>query len=150
MKRPSGERNDGRFDAFRLAERGAVLSGRLDAVDLPRLGDALHDDADATGPIEWRIAGSHDAQGRPALNVAVEGSVPVVCQRCLASFAWPVAQHCELLLAHDEVELARLDADSEAEVLLADGPLDPVAVVEDELLLTLPYAPFHQGECPPA
>ena len=47
-------------------------------------------------------------------------------------------------------ELARLDDASEGEVLLADRPLEPAMLVEDELVLTLPFAPRHEGECPPA
>ena len=50
--------------------------------------------------------------------------------------------------AHDDAELARLDADSDVEVIVADGPLDPAALVEDELLLTVPYVPRHEGNCP--
>jgi uncharacterized metal-binding protein YceD (DUF177 family) len=44
-------------------------------------------------------------------------------------------------------ELARLDGDSELEVVLAQEPLDPMALVEDELVLATPFAPRHT-ECP--
>ena len=57
-------------------------------------------------------------------------------------------QATELLLAGNEREFATLDADSEAEAILADGPLDPAVLVEDELVLTLPFAPRHEGACP--
>jgi uncharacterized protein len=69
----------------------------------------------------------------------------LVCQRCLNPFAVPVAQETMLLLAGDEAELARLD-DAEPEVVLANAPVDPVALVEDELLLSLPFSPRHE-EC---
>ena len=46
-----------------------------------------------------------------------------------------------LLLAHDEQELAHLDESDEREVLLAAGPLDPLDIVEEELVLSLPYVP---------
>jgi uncharacterized protein len=58
-----------------------------------------------------------------------------------------VSQHTELLLAHDEAEMARLDNDSELEVVLAQGPLDPLTLVEDELVLATPFAPRH-AQCP--
>ena len=52
------------------------------------------------------------------------------------------------LLAKDERELARLDEDDEHEVVLASAPLDPRVLVEDELLLTLPFAPrCERPEC---
>ena len=60
----------------------------------------------------------------------------------------PVAQRTLLLLARDERELARLDAeDHEHEVVLADAPLDPLTLVEDELLLTLPLRRGATREC---
>jgi len=47
-------------------------------------------------------------------------------------------------------ELARLDAE-EIEVVLATERLDPLTLVEDELLLSLPFSPRHaDGECDPA
>ena len=41
-----------------------------------------------------------------------------------------------------------LDAETDGEVILADRPLDAATLVEDELVLTLPFAPRHEGECP--
>jgi uncharacterized protein len=47
-----------------------------------------------------------------------------------------------------EAEGDALDAGSDEEVLVAAEPLDALALVEDELLLSLPYAPTHaDGEC---
>ena len=70
------------------------------------------------------------------------------CQRCLAPFAYPVAQRTVTVLARSESDADALDAESDDEVLVADHPLEPVALVEDELLLTLPFAPMHaEGAC---
>ena len=142
----SGMRSEGHFDAFDLAARGARIDGRLDLPSRPRLEDRL-----APGPatITYRIVGTVDALGRPALMIELDGTVPLTCQRCLEAFALPVRQRTLLLLARDEAELASLDEDDEHEVLLAAGALDPLALAEDELLLTLPYAPRHaDGTCP--
>ena len=134
-------RPEGRFDGFGVAARRAVIAGHVDATALPRVADLLADEQDDAG-VEYRITGSADTGGRPALDVSLSGAVPLTCQRCLRPFRWPVEQSTLLLLARDERELARLDEeDHEHEVLLAAAPLDPVALVEDELLLTLPFAP---------
>ncbi len=134
-------RPEGAFDAFRLAGRGQELAGNVDAATLPRVADRL---APGPAPIRWRIAGKADASGRPALEVRLDGEVPLECQRCLRPFRWPIAQSTLLLPARDERELARLDADDEHEVIAASTPLPPLGLVEDELLLTLPFAP-HCG-----
>ena len=133
-----------RFDAMRLARERGVVEGRVDARTLPRIADQL------TGPstVDWRIEGTSDAAGRLALRVGLRGNVTLECQRCLEDFAWPIDVTTEVLLARDEAELAALDADSSLEVVLAEGPLDPLALVEDELVLALPFAPRHpDGTC---
>jgi uncharacterized protein len=135
-----------RFDAFRLADRGETLAGEIDVARRERVADRL---AKVAGPVtvSWRIEGGHDALDRPALTVAIRGTVPLVCQRCLQSFDAAIDTRSELLLARDESELARLDA-GEAEVLLASAPLDAATLIEDELLLSLPFAPMHpEAQC---
>jgi len=147
------DRVAGRFEALGVARRRAVIEGQLDAARLPRLEDMLalpeetSDEAAPDAPaaaaeLHYRIAGTADGAGRPALEITVSGSVPLTCQRCLQAFAWPVEQRTVVLLARDERELAQLDEeDHEHEVVLANAPLDPLTLVEDELLLTLPYVP---------
>lgn len=128
------------FDAFDLVRRGASLRGKLDRASLPRAADRLAPDGDRA-EVSWQITGTTDPSGRPALKISLDGVVPLVCQRCLQAFAWPVAQETLVLLSRSERELALLDADDEHEVVLAASPLDAVALAEDELLLTLPFVP---------
>jgi len=142
-------KHPGRFDAFGVAAHQGVVAGRSDAVQLPRVADMLAVEGGAA-EIEYRIVGAADGAGRPALEVTLVGTVPLTCQRCLQPFPWPVEQTTLLLLARDEAELARLDGeDHEHEVVLADAPLDPLALVEDELLLTVPFVPrCPEATCP--
>ena len=140
-----GRASPGRFDASRLGRERAVMEGSVDAHELPRVGDLL---SEGPATIAWRIEGTVDPSGRPALRIGLRGAVMLVCQRCLADFEWPIDQATEVLLARDEAELAALDADSSLEVVLAQGPTDPLTLVEDELVLALPFAPRHpDGEC---
>lgn len=135
----------GKFDAFRLARDRAQLEGDVDAVTLPRIADRLVEDR---APLHWRIRGIADPLGRPALALDVEGVLPLECQRCLGAYHWPVDQHAEVLLARDAAEVARLDNESDLEVVLASAPVDPLELVEDELVLSVPFAPRHpDAEC---
>ena len=143
----TGKAPETRFDAFKLARRAGTIGGSLDARTLPNLADTLAPGDDPV-PIDWSIEGRNSAQGRPALGIDIAGHAPLVCQRCLGRVDWPVDQATEVLLAADERELAALDEASEDEVVLADGPLDAAELVEDELVLTLPFAPMHEGPCP--
>jgi len=138
--------SEGDFDALALAAQRQQLAGALDARTLPRAAERLAGAGPV--PLEWRIVGTTDALGRPALAVVLEGSVPLECQRCLRVFSWPVKQRTLLLLAGDEDALAQLDESDEHEVLLAAAPQEPRALVEDELLLTLPFVPrCGEGQC---
>jgi uncharacterized protein len=130
----------GRFDAFRLVRERQTLSGSLDAAALPRIADRL---ADEPAPIRWRISGTVDEAGRAALDLDIEGELPLTCQRCLGVYRWPVDQHTEVLIGRSAEEVASLDDRSDLEVVLASAPVDPVELVEDELVLAVPFAPRH-------
>jgi len=136
-----------RFDAFRFSRERESLSGTVNAAALSRLSARI---SGGDAPIQWRIEGAVDSMGRPALIVELDGDVTLECQRCLGPLAWPIAQRTELLLARDDAEAARLDADSESEVLIAGTPLDTQTLIEDELVLALPFVARHpDGSCAP-
>lgn len=147
---PTGSRGR-RFDAFELAQQRGTVSGGVAASELPRVADSL---ASEGGRVAYAIVGTADAANRPALEVTIEGTLSLTCQRCLQPMSWSVEQRTTVLLARDERELAQLDESDEHEVLLAEAPLDALEVVEDELLLTMPYAPRHPevegASCAPA
>ena len=138
---------DRRFDAFRLAASRGEISGSIEPGRLDRLADRVESPDGPSGRVDWQIRGAADEQGRAAINVSIEGTVALQCQRCLGVLEQPVRQSTTLLLARDDADLVHLDDISEREVVLASGPLDPVVLVEDELLLTLPFAPRHEAGC---
>jgi len=145
-------RRDGSIDAFETAARGLEHAGTTKAADFARVADKLApgvpEESDEGGTLEWRIAGLTDALGRPAIEVRLDGAVTLECQRCLRPFSWPVEQRTMLLLARDERDQASLDEDDEHEVIVAAAPLDALELVEDELLLTLPFAPHcERSDC---
>jgi uncharacterized protein len=150
-----------RIDLLELAQTGKQLAGVLDLDACERLADQLAELADelqdalpdslqeaTQRAIVYRIAGGHDALGRPTVTIALEGEVPLVCQRCLQPFAFPLASESTICLAASDRQLAEWD-DDEVEAILAESPVACQELLEDELLLCLPYAPRHAvGECP--
>ena len=96
----------------------------------------------------WRIEGTTDERGRPAIAIDIEGEVPVTCQRCLSDFALPGRASTVAVLAQKREGGRRARCEQRpTKSLVADHPLDAVELVEDELLLTLPYAPMHDSDC---
>lgn len=140
-------RRGGSFDAFDVAHRRASFTGVLDAATSSRTAELLAPEGRAA-EVRWRIEGTVDPMDRPALEISLDGAVPLVCQRCLKAFSWPIGQRTLLLLARDERALAELDAEDEHEVILAAAATDTATLVEDELLLTLPFVPrCERAEC---
>lgn len=85
------------------------------------------------------------------LSGTVAGAVALTCQRCLKPVTVPVAMTVSLALLDNEDQIGPLGEDSdyvlraEAEQLHATevGYLDLLALLEDDLLLTLPLSPRH-------
>jgi len=129
------------IDAAEFARAAASLRGSFALTRFARLRDQLaaHD-----GTLEYALHGVRDAEGRPALRVQLRGALQLVCQRCLGPLEHAVSVEATLVLAASQAEI-------DAEPLTADAPERVVAskslavreLVEDELLLAVPYAPRH-------
>lgn len=118
--------------------QGAVKIGTL---------ERLHEHLDSrAGQLEWQLDGVADYAGKPALRLAVTGVLDLICQRCLAGYAFDIKSNSLLVLeSEDDAPLAEDDA---AESIPAASALDVEALVEDEVILALPMAPRHpEGEC---
>lgn len=106
----------------------------------PRAGESVVDPA---AEIAYRVEGSIDDSGRPRVLLALTGSVQLICQRCLHPMQWVLAGQSSILLAANQRQLDAWDSEVEdAEVVLADQPLDLNELLEDEFLLGLPFAPM--------
>jgi len=132
---------------LRMAEQRETLEGSLDARSLARLDDVLAPGDDAVD-VHWQITGARSVDGRPVLVVSLEGALPLVCQRCLEPFSWPLEQQTRVVLAHNDAELAALDEALDDEVILGSKKVGAEALVADELLLSIPFAPAHADACP--
>ena len=130
------------IDGFKFAAAGGDLHGSWPVSALPRLRDLLHDDS---GTIAYEVRGGTSAHGRPQLSLRARGTLQLTCRRCLEALAYPVSVDVALWLASS---LAEVDS----EPMRAEGPDSILAtkemslrdLVEDELLLALPYAPTHE------
>src|SRR5580765_3278763 len=131
------------IDAFEFAAAGARRQGVWAVGDFPRLRDML---VSSAGAIRYEIDGVHDARGRPALHVKLRGVLQLRCQRCLESMRFDVDTDETLVLAATQAEIDADPADTSApDRLLAAEELPVRDVIEDELILALPYAPRHEG-----
>jgi len=133
------------IDSLEFARTGQTVRGSLPIRELARLKDSL---ADTLGTVEFELKGGCDARGRPVLTLGVRGMLHLQCQRCMRTLDYPLqVLNTLLLVTAGEVAASKLD-EEEAEWIEASRELEIAAVVEDEIILGLPYAPRHeQGTC---
>lgn len=142
-----------KVDVRRFARDGAVLVGtwpqdrfaRLAASLMPPLADV------PAPPVQWRAQGQqrlvHGSEPETWLHIQGDTVVRLDCQRCLQPLNEVLRVDRHLRFVAGEDEAARLDEDSEDDVLALVARLDVFELLEDELILALPLVPRH-GICP--
>lgn len=135
------------IDGFEFASAGATQQGIWPLRELPRLRDMLAADG---GEVAYEIAGVRDQRERPALRLKVRGTLPLRCQRCLEPMALEVDTDETLVLAAtlDEIHAEPADAHA-ADRVVAGKEMALGELIEDELILAVPFAPRHE-DCSPA
>jgi len=131
------------IDGFEFAAAGASQEGAWPVGEFPRLRELLYDDS---GTVRYELRGAIDAHGRHSLTLRLSGALRLRCRRCLEAVEVPVREQAVLWLARSQAEI-------DAQPVAAEGDDGVVAsremavrdLVEDELLLALPYAPRHEN-----
>lgn len=131
------------IDGFEFATAGARQAGRWPVRELPRLRDMLASDA---GEIAYALEGTRDERGRPGLRLRVEGVLSLRCQRCLEPLRFEVRADELLVLAATQADIDAEPPDAHAPDRVLAGKEMPVRdLIEDQLILELPYAPRHEA-----
>ncbi len=135
------------IDSVDFARKGEEMRGEIAVSELSRLVDML---AKPDGSLAYTLRGYQEA-GRDMLELSLQGIYTLRCQRCLGELKYPVDLVASLwLLPAERLDEAEED-DDEMDAIEANPKLDVQALIEDELLLGLPFAPKHpEGECLPA
>lgn len=131
------------IDSIVFTRNGEELHGEIPMAVLPRLSDML---ANSEGALTYIVRGSKEGD-RHFLEVILKGVCYLRCQRCLGELAYPLetTSHLQLLPAD---KLDEVEADDAVDGIEASSHLDVLALIEDEVLLALPFAPKHpEGAC---
>lgn len=127
------------LDAWRAVVARRTFEGRIDLSQLPRLVESL---AEATGDCRFRLQFDRDPFGWSMVEVDVDTTLSLTCQRSLQPFRLPVSIRQRLGLVRNEAEEAALPPEVEPVLVGADGLLTPRDLIEDELILALPVVPL--------
>ena len=129
-------------DPRKLADRGITLTGEIPLSDFFRVCELLTDTA---GLVRVAFEFSRDEQKVAVMQLKLESEVRMICQRCLDEAVIPVSG--EYLYAIVVPGTEELHFPQGYDVLeVGEEPLDLLALIEDELLLSLPIVPMHPPE----
>ena len=136
------------IDAFEFSRSNGSREGVTPVAEMTRLAK---DCADASGSIAWKVEGSlSKPHGYPQLRLSVDGTVQLVCQRCMTPFASPIKSSTVLMLGKDDAdadEIEEIIDDETIDVIVGTRSMNLMDLVEDEALLALPHTPKHDV-CP--
>ncbi|MBB1089040.1 DUF177 domain-containing protein [Lysobacter sp. SG-8] len=130
------------LDAWRMVSARRGVAGRLPLSSLTRLADSL---VDTDGEVSYSLDFDRDALQVPHVELRVDAQLPLLCQRTLQRFLFPVSIVQRLGLIRDEADEAALPADYEPLLVPEDGMLQGADLVEDELILAVPAVPTMPG-----
>ncbi|MDN5835759.1 MAG: YceD family protein [Nitrosospira sp.] len=133
------------IDALDFARNAESYHGKITISELERLQDYLVGNC---GELKYTVSGAVDRNAKPILRIVIQGSISLRCQRCLGELRHALELRTELLLTRNEDELSRLDKNELVDGVLAMSDMDVLALVEDEIILSLPISPRHdESEC---
>jgi uncharacterized protein len=132
------------IDSLEFAKSGKELRGEISIIEMPRLSDLL---SNSEGTLNYRVIGSREGDSHK-LEITLKGKCNLRCQRCLEELSYPLDLSVDLQLLRAEMLEQDDDEDSVEDAIEASRHLDVLALIEDEVLLNLPFAPKHpEGTC---
>lgn len=139
-----------RLDVRAFAQSAGHLGGWLRLTRFPRIADAgPHGAPDET--VQWAARGEirSSAIGQPQIWLHLDANchLPRVCQRCLDTMQVHLHVGRWFRFVEDEASAAAQDETSEEDLLVLEPEFDLHDLIEDELLLELPYIARHEV-CP--
>ncbi len=133
------------YDLEVLADREGVLSGKINLRQLTRLRNILHSDR---GSIQASLKFHRYTHSSITVDLTFATVLELICQRCLEPMPRNVSTQVSLSLL-EPGSMDGANAKENEAVVLMDGKLNPAALLEDELILSLPIIPRHReiDEC---
>ncbi len=128
-------------DLFQLAEKGATIKGTWPVSKMTRLLEMLGaDSGEAYTEMSFAKSGrTRYVKGRVSAEVEIE------CQRCMSLMSFPIDAEFSLAIIETEAQIETLP--EEFEPLITEGRHFLPDVIEDELILAIPFVLAHETEC---
>lgn len=124
------------------------ITGQLLLPQLPRIIAEKADHTPAEQPIIWRLScvaqNQAHYQQNPIIELHLHAEIWLICQRCLHPYLQPLSaqHHFEIVQSEAEADAAPMD-DDKKDAIVGSETFDLLNLIEDELLLALPFIPRH-------
>lgn len=139
------------LDVVNFARDALSLKGEGMLADWPRLAQEIFGSDMPASPVVWQLQGRLVPQSGGAdqiwLDLTASVNLPMQCQRCLMPVLETVQAERSFRFVADEATAAALDDEAEEDILVISRDFDALALIEDELILSLPLVPLHEA-CP--
>lgn len=131
------------LDPFKQIGSGNEIGGQIALEKLSRLDGLL---ANQEGFVSAALQFYRDEQHIAVVSGQIASDLHLTCQRCLQADEVSISGEFTFALIRDEAHIDNLPDGYEALVL--DKPeLNLYALIEEELILSLPIVHFHDGQC---
>lgn len=129
---------------FAINNMDANSTNLLD--EFPRLAQVAPQ-AQTNTQVQWQAHGHTKTVLENAteiwVDIQAQVKLPFTCQRCLQDIEKTISIKRSIRFVQDEAVAAVLDEKLEEDVLVHSTQFDLLALIEDELIMELPYAPKH-------
>ena len=135
------------INSLEFARKSHAIHDTIAASQLMRVKERLASDA---GSLDWSLVGELSSSGESTLHFELKGMLTVSCQRCLEPIQLDLNIKSKFILVEDESQIPVEDEEmDDKDYLAASAELDVMQLIEDEVLLAIPYASMHDIEdCP--
>ncbi|WP_153115658.1 YceD family protein [Rhodocyclus tenuis] len=131
------------IDSLAFVQEAGSLQGELRIAQLSRTHDWL---AQTSGAVAYRVSAVSGERGQSQLKIEVDGVLQLRCQRCLEAMEYSLQLNSRIELVSSEAEITQEELEDDSrDYLPAQQELDVVALIEDEIILALPFAPRHES-----
>lgn len=128
-----------------FAAEGRRLQGRVSLNDLDARA-RTPDVADPAAVLEYALQGGTERRHGLYLQLHLAARLPLFCQRCLQRMDFDADETARIFLFDDEAALeTAMNADEDIEGMVCGAELDVYALLEDQILMALPFAPKHDA-----
>lgn len=133
-------------DLRKLAQRGGSFDATFAVKQLPRIAGAVFDQV---GTIHAQLHLGIDEQRIRYLRGRIDCDTELLCQRCMQAMPTKIHADVNLGIVWDEIGAKQLEKSIDPLIVAEDELIDLNEIVEDELLLNMPFVSYHAPEeCP--